>query len=88
MSEQPPFDITPAILNTVEKIGEWLGRLEGCRKGGCRKGCRKGTFYFMEIKRGSEEGSEEGDILLFSTTVPPSLSNTIATLHYFIKIEP
>ena len=38
MSEQPPFDITPAILNTVEKIGEWLGRLEGCRKGGCRNG--------------------------------------------------
>jgi Fic family protein len=28
MSEQPPFDITPAILNTVEKIGELLGRLE------------------------------------------------------------
>jgi Fic family protein len=32
MSEQPPFDITPAILNTVEKIGELLGRLEAVQQ--------------------------------------------------------
>ncbi|HAI13171.1 MAG TPA: cell filamentation protein Fic [Phycisphaerales bacterium] len=28
MSNQPPFDITPAILNTVEQIGELLGRMD------------------------------------------------------------